>query len=339
MDRCTTCHLAIDREGLREVPAAVQDAPEPVALPGQRLAASARPDRLHGLPRGHGAVGQLPRRLAHAARPRSRRDGVGGEVPLGRAAPVGLPDAAGRHDRSVVREVPQAGGVRPERREAERRPTRPTSAPAATPATRRAASRTCGSPGPILTKIESKLTPDWVKTWIRNPRAVKPTTWMPRVWYNSNSSSPEDAVRNEVEIDATVAYLFANTRRRTSSSVRTRRAATPSAASRSSSRSAASGCHVIDEKTRARGRSAADVRPAASEHRQQDDLRVALRLGARSEALQPRHLHARSAPDRRAGGRRRHVSDDAEGAGGRCRQGDARSGGRRRGAARLLPRR
>ena len=66
-------------------------------------------------------------------------------------------------------------------------------------------------PGPILTKIDSKLTPDWVKTWIRNPRAVKPTTWMPRIWYNSNSSSPADAVRNEVEINAAVAYLFANT--------------------------------------------------------------------------------------------------------------------------------
>src|SRR5436190_23639386 len=65
-------------------------------------------------------------------------------------------------------------------------------------------------PGPILTKIESKLTPDWVKTWIRNPRAVKPATWMPRIWYNSNSSSPEDAVRNEVEINAVAAYLFAN---------------------------------------------------------------------------------------------------------------------------------
>jgi mono/diheme cytochrome c family protein len=65
-------------------------------------------------------------------------------------------------------------------------------------------------PGPILTKIDSKLTPDWVKTWIRNPRAVKPTTWMPRFWYNSNNSSPEDAVRNEIEIAAIVAYLFAN---------------------------------------------------------------------------------------------------------------------------------
>jgi mono/diheme cytochrome c family protein len=66
-------------------------------------------------------------------------------------------------------------------------------------------------PGPILTKIDSKLTPDWVKTWIRNPRAVKPTTWMPRFFYNSNNSSPEDAVRSEAEINAIVAYLFANT--------------------------------------------------------------------------------------------------------------------------------
>jgi mono/diheme cytochrome c family protein len=65
-------------------------------------------------------------------------------------------------------------------------------------------------PGPILTKIDSKLTPDWVKTWVRNPRAVKPATWMPRIWYNSNSSTKQDAVRNEVEIDAVVTYLFAN---------------------------------------------------------------------------------------------------------------------------------
>jgi mono/diheme cytochrome c family protein len=65
-------------------------------------------------------------------------------------------------------------------------------------------------PGPILTKISTKLSQDWVKNWIRNPRAVKPTTWMPRFWYNSNNTSPEDAVRNEVEINAIVSYLFAN---------------------------------------------------------------------------------------------------------------------------------
>jgi mono/diheme cytochrome c family protein len=65
-------------------------------------------------------------------------------------------------------------------------------------------------PAPILTKIDSKLSQEWVRNWIRNPRAVKPTTWMPRFFYNSNNSSPEDAVRNETEINAIVAYLFAN---------------------------------------------------------------------------------------------------------------------------------
>src|SRR5262245_30927570 len=65
-------------------------------------------------------------------------------------------------------------------------------------------------PGPILTRISSKLSQDWVKNWIRNPRAVKPTTWMPRFWYNSNNNSPEDAQRNEAEINAIAAYLFAN---------------------------------------------------------------------------------------------------------------------------------
>src|SRR5437867_5017599 len=65
-------------------------------------------------------------------------------------------------------------------------------------------------PGPILTRIDSKLTQDWVKNWIRNPKAVKPTTRMPRFFYNSNNSGPEDAVRNEAEINGIVSYLFAN---------------------------------------------------------------------------------------------------------------------------------
>src|SRR3954469_11024849 len=65
-------------------------------------------------------------------------------------------------------------------------------------------------PGPILTKIDSKLKKEWVTNWIRNPRAVKPTTWMPRFWYNSNNSGPDDVPRNEAEIAAIAAYLFAN---------------------------------------------------------------------------------------------------------------------------------
>ncbi len=65
-------------------------------------------------------------------------------------------------------------------------------------------------PGPDLTKVGAKLTKEWVANWIRDPREVKASTWMPRIWYNENTSGPENAPRNEVEIDAVVAYLFAN---------------------------------------------------------------------------------------------------------------------------------
>ena len=65
-------------------------------------------------------------------------------------------------------------------------------------------------PGPILTKISGKLTQDWVKNWVRDPVAIKNVTWMPKVWYNSNSNSAADHPRNEAEINAAVAYLFAN---------------------------------------------------------------------------------------------------------------------------------
>src|SRR5437773_7540959 len=104
-------------------------------------------------------------------------------------------------------------------------------------------------PGPILTKIESKLTPDWVKTWIRNPRAVKPATWMPRIWYNSNSSSPEDAVRNEVEINAVVAYLFANSDKH-ESAVKSPPRGDAASGQKIVRSIGCLGCHVLDEKTR-----------------------------------------------------------------------------------------
>ena len=105
-------------------------------------------------------------------------------------------------------------------------------------------------PGPILTKIHAKLQPEWVKTWIRDPRAVKDVTWMPKLWYNSNNSSPADAVRNEVEINAVVAYLFANSQEDYQFPV----ASPPKGDAASGEKIVRSvgclGCHILDEKDR-----------------------------------------------------------------------------------------
>ena len=106
--------------GLRKVPAAVHHASEPRSVRRQRVAASDREDRLHRLPRGHGTVRQLRRCGAHAG-DRAAERGVGGDLSLGRAASVGLPDAADEPDRGLVREVSQAGDLSSQRGQADQR--------------------------------------------------------------------------------------------------------------------------------------------------------------------------------------------------------------------------
>src|SRR5439155_699102 len=105
-------------------------------------------------------------------------------------------------------------------------------------------------PGPILTKINAKLTADWVKNWIRNPRAVKQTTWMPRFFYNSNNSAPEDAVRNEVEINAIVSYLFANSDNTYQSAVKNASRGDAKSGEQIVKSVGCQGCHVVGEGNR-----------------------------------------------------------------------------------------
>ena len=89
-------------------------------------------------------------------------------------------------------------------------------------------------PGPNLTKISTKLDQEWVANWIRDPRAVKSSTWMPRVWYNSNSSSPEDAVGTR-QRSTPSSPICSRTPATTNSPSRHRRLEMPSAVNWSSS--------------------------------------------------------------------------------------------------------
>lgn len=66
--------------------------------------------------------------------------------------------------------------------------------------------------GPDLRRIRSKLTSAWVQAWLRNPRAIKPATWMPRFWgadLGAGSTTAPTAETDDVEIAAVTAYLFA----------------------------------------------------------------------------------------------------------------------------------
>jgi mono/diheme cytochrome c family protein len=209
MDRCQTCHLAIDKKGYERYPQPFTTHP---ALDQYLGGSSAHPIDRVGCTVCHEGMGQSVsfRDAAHAPSNEKQKEEwehkYGWEEPHlwdYPMLPVKMTEAscAKCHRQNVY--IPNATALNVAYATYER-------------AGCYACHKTKGfdtnirKPGPILTKIDSKLSQDWVKTWIRNPRAVKPTTWMPRFWYNSNNNSKEDAVRNEAEIGAIAAYLFAN---------------------------------------------------------------------------------------------------------------------------------
>ena len=208
MDRCQTCHLAIDKKGYEKYPQPFTTHPNVDTYLG---GSSLHPIDKIGCTVCHEGMGQSVsfRDSAHTPSTEKQKEDwekkYGWEEPHSWDYPM-LPlkmteaSCAKCHKQEIY--VPKA-----------------TSLDLAYATFERAGCYACHKtkgfenvkkPGPILTKIDSKLSPEWVKRWIRNPRAVKPTTWMPRFFYNSNNSGPEDAVRNEVEINAIVAYLFSN---------------------------------------------------------------------------------------------------------------------------------
>ncbi|HUK34867.1 MAG TPA: c-type cytochrome [Vicinamibacterales bacterium] len=208
MDRCTTCHLGIDKVGFEKYPQPFTTHPNLDAYLGSK---SPHPIDRIGCTVCHEGMGQSVsfKDASHMPSGEKQKDAwekkYGWEEPHEWDYPM-LPtkmteaSCAKCHKQEIY--VPTAPALNVAYATFER-------------AGCYACHKTRGfedvrKPGPILTKIGSKLTKDWVKNWVRNPRAVKQATWMPRIWYNSNSSSPQDAVRNEVEINAAVSYLFAN---------------------------------------------------------------------------------------------------------------------------------
>ena len=66
--------------------------------------------------------------------------------------------------------------------------------------------------GPDLGTVSGKLTQDWVKKWLADPKDFKSEARMPKFWYNSNNTGVINGIdwdkRNVVEINAVTGYLF-----------------------------------------------------------------------------------------------------------------------------------
>lgn len=208
MDRCTTCHVAIDRAGYEDYPQPFTTHPDLDVYVG---GASPHPIESTGCTVCHEGMGQSLTFLDAAHTPSDDEERQRWEEQYGWEDPhlwdypmleKGMVDAscAKCHEDAIY--VPHAPDLNVAYAQYER-------------AGCYACHTTRGfeglrQPGPSLARIGAKLTPDWVKTWLRNPRAVKSNTWMPKFWYLENSNAPEDHPRNEVEIEAVTAYLFAH---------------------------------------------------------------------------------------------------------------------------------
>ena len=68
--------------------------------------------------------------------------------------------------------------------------------------------------GPDLTKIASKTNEDWIYRWIKEPRAFRPTR-MPQQWgvRTEDKRTPELGARDDAEANAAVAYLMEKSER------------------------------------------------------------------------------------------------------------------------------
>ncbi len=63
-------------------------------------------------------------------------------------------------------------------------------------------------PGPSLRRIAAKSTEAWVQAWIRNPASIRPDTWMPHVFAETEGVVGLGDARGETESAAIAAYLF-----------------------------------------------------------------------------------------------------------------------------------
>jgi mono/diheme cytochrome c family protein len=60
--------------------------------------------------------------------------------------------------------------------------------------------------GPDLTRVMAKTNPEWIFRWVKEPRSFRPTR-MPQIWDVRPNETADQKARNNVEINAVVAYV------------------------------------------------------------------------------------------------------------------------------------
>jgi len=67
-------------------------------------------------------------------------------------------------------------------------------------------------PGPSLEKIDSKVSKEFIKNWIWSPKTFNPNSKMPSYFNQENNSTPEFKAKNMAEVNAMAEYIYSTSR-------------------------------------------------------------------------------------------------------------------------------
>lgn len=67
-------------------------------------------------------------------------------------------------------------------------------------------------PGPSLEKIDAKVSMEFIKNWIWSPKTFNPNSKMPSYFNQENNSTPEFKAKNMAEVNAMAEYIYSTSR-------------------------------------------------------------------------------------------------------------------------------
>ncbi len=206
VDRCTTCHLAIDRNGF-------EDAPEPFRThPNLDLflsASSPHPLEKIGCTVCHGGSGQSLDFVHTAHTPKNEEQAKEWKKKYhwhelekweAKMLPLQHTQASCAKCHQGVMEVPEAPKLNEGRRLAQR------SGCFGCHTVKGFENR--WKIGPSLFNVRNKVDREWIVRWLQNPKDFRPSTQMPRIFHLENTNSPEDRVKSNAAIEGIATYLL-----------------------------------------------------------------------------------------------------------------------------------
>jgi mono/diheme cytochrome c family protein len=206
VDRCTTCHLAIDRKGFEDAPQPFKTHPELGLFLGS---ASPHPLEKIGCTTCHGGSGQSLTFIHSAHTPQNEEQAKEWKKKYhwhelekweAKMLPLQYAQASCAKCHGGALEVPKAPKLNEGRRLAQK-----------------SGCFGCHTVkgfehawkvGPSLLNVQSKVDREWIVRWLQNPKDFRASTQMPQIFHLENTNSPGDRAKSNAAIEGVATYLL-----------------------------------------------------------------------------------------------------------------------------------